>query len=156
MNGIFHIGIINKLNVIENCVSNVLIWKMIQVEEDILKFLKSQHAQQSWRKNVNETERSWSRTDFSLYISWMSRLNKKKTFIDISFYGMANWLRDFNLPRIFQNVWVFQYMIHGKVKFNESINSDYSASIHYNRLNRTFVYMYGPSYRVIHSQFRMR
>lgn len=154
MNGIFHIGIINKLNVIENCVSNVL-WKMIQVEEDILKFLKS-HAQQSWRKYVNETERSWSRTDFSLYISWMSRLNKKKTFIDISFYGMANWLRDFNLPRIFQNVWVFQYMIHGKVKFNESINSDYSASVHYNRLNRTFVYMYGPSYRVIHSLFRMR
>lgn len=153
MNGIFHIGIINKWNVIENCVSNVL-WKMIQVEEDILKFLKSQHAQQSWRKNVNETERSWSRTDF-IYILNV-KVKQKKPFIDISFYGMANWLRDFNLPRIFQNVWVFQYMIHGKVKFNESINSDYSASIHYNRLNRTFVYMYGPSYRVIHSQFRMR
>lgn len=148
-------GLINELNAIENCVLNVL-WKMIQVEEDILKFLKSQHAQQSWRKNVNETERSWSRTDFIYILNVKVKQKKNVHWYFLLWHGYKNWLRDFNLPRIFQNVWVFQYMVHGKVKFIESINSDYSASIHYNPLNRTFVYMYGPSYRVIHSQFRMR
>lgn len=154
MNGIFHIGIINKLNVIENCVSNVL-WKMIQVEEDILKFLKSQHAQQSWRKNVNETERSWSRTDFIYILNVKVKQNKKRSLI---FPSMA-WLIDYAIliyPEFFRMFECSSTWYTAKSKFNESINSDYSASIHYNRLNRTFVYMYGPSYRVIHSQFRMR
>lgn len=107
------------------------------------------HEEKMWMK---PKEAGLVRTLY-IYIYILNvKVKQNKTFIDISFYGMANWLRDLNLPRIFQNVWVFQYMIHGKVKFNESINSDYSASIHYNRLYRTFVYMYGPSYRVIHSQ----
>lgn len=36
-----------------------------------------------------------------IYIFWMLRLNKKKMFIDIFFYGMVNWLCDFNLFWIF-------------------------------------------------------
>lgn len=89
-NGVFHFGIINKLNAIENWVSNVL-WKMIQVEEDILKFLKSQHAQQSWRKNVNETERSWSRMDFIYILNVKVKQKKKRSLI---FPSMA-WLIDY-------------------------------------------------------------